>query len=251
MKTDNSSEKYQRKALVSGATSGIGRALVLTLLQEGYRVAAIGRRRERLEELKAIAPDKVIIYEIDLRQIDGLPERLSSLLAELGGLDLCVVNAGIGRRNPDLHTEPELETIAVNVTAFVAMATWAADVFLKQGSGHLVGLSSVAAFWGNSRSPAYNASKAFELRYLQGLNSNLREKGICVTDVRPGYVATEMTAQNTEMFWVATPERAAELIFRGIERKKRVVYVTRRWRFIAWAMRLLPYHVYRRLMPKR
>lgn len=237
--------------MVSGATSGIGRALVHTLLREGYKVAAIGRRRERLEELKAIAPDSVIIREIDLRQVDGLSEKLFSLVAELGGLDLCVVNAGIGRRNPELLSEPELETIAVNVAAFVAMATWAANLFLKQGNGHLVGMSSVAAFWGNSRSPAYNASKAFELRYLQGLNSNLREKGICVTDVRPGYVATEMTAQNNEMFWVATPERAAELIFRGIQRKKRVVYVTRRWRFVAWAMRLLPYHVYRRLMPKR
>jgi short-subunit dehydrogenase len=60
-----------------------------------------------------------------------------------------------------------------------------------------------------------------------------------------------MTAENTEMFWVSTPERAAELIFRGIQAKRRVVYVTRRWRFVAWAMRLLPYHVYRRLMPKR
>src|SRR5690606_17297545 len=136
---------------------------------------------------------------------------------------------------------PETDTVDLNVKAFVIIAVWAANLFKRQGSGHIVGTSSVAAFWGNGRTLAYNASKAFELRYLEGLHNNLAPRGVSVTDVRPGFVATEMTAGRSDMFWVSTPERAAEQIYRAIVKRKRVVYVTRRWRFIAWLMRLAPY----------
>ncbi len=238
------------RALVSGATSGIGRALVLRLAAAGYRIAAIGRRRERLDELKACFPDVIITRAVDLRDLKALPDVLDQLVSELGGLDLCVVNAGIGFRNPELEPEQELETVEVNVGAFVLMATWAANLFMRQGSGHIVGTSSVAAFWGNGRALAYNASKAFELRYLEGLHNNLTRRGISVTDVRPGFVATEMTAGRSDMFWVSTPEKAAEQIYRAIVKRKRVVYVTRRWRFVSWLMMLAPYQLYRRLTVK-
>ncbi len=234
-----------KRAIVTGASAGIGWSLCLRLADAGYLVGAMARRADRLAELAALRPGKIIAHACDMLHHDHLVDNLNALAAKLGGMDLMIANAGVGRRNPELLIEPELETIGVNVTAFVICLDWAAARFRAQGRGHLVGISSVAAFWGNGRNPAYNASKAFDLRYLQGLNSNLRPQGIIVTDIRPGFIATEMTAGRDDMFWVAKPEKAADQIYRAIKSRKRVAYITRRWRFMAWMMRLMPYHLYR------
>lgn len=234
-------------AIVTGASAGIGRALVLQLVQEGYTVGAIARREELLRRLQAVAPDKIHILACDLREYRTLPLKLDELTRSLGGLDLIFANAGVDRRNPALELEPELETVEVNVAAFVATVDWAANYFKRQGSGHIVGISSVAAFWGNARTLAYNASKAFELRYLAGLYANLKPNGVFVTDICPGFVASEMTAGRTDMFWVTSAEKAARQILVAVKRKKRIAYISRRWRYVGWIMRILPFRVYSRL----
>lgn len=236
-----------KKAIVTGATSGIGRALALKLASEDYVVGIVGRRTERLEELCRLAPGHFVIRPFDLRDYNRLIDMLDDLANELGGLDLIIANAGVDRRNPALILEPELETIEVNVAAFVCTVDWAAAYFKKQGSGHIVGVSSVAAFWANARTLAYNSSKAFEVKYLAGLYANLKSKGIHVTDICPGFVATEMTQGRTDMFWVASPEKVADQIYRSILKKKRIAYVSRRWRYLGWIMRILPFRLYSRL----
>ena len=235
-----------KRAIVTGTTSGIGRALALQLAREGYIVGAVGRRADRLEELKALAPEQIIPAPFDLRRYSELPDILANLVQQLGGLDLIVANAGVDYRNPTLNLQPELETVEVNVAAFVATVDWAANYFKQQGSGHIVGVTSVAAFWGNARTLAYNASKAFEAKYLAGLYANLKPKGVAVTDICPGFVATEMTAGRTDMFWVSSPEKAAAQIYQAILKKKRIAYVSRRWRYIGWIMRSLPFRFYSR-----
>jgi short-subunit dehydrogenase len=235
-----------KRAIVTGASSGIGWALALKLAHEGYRVGAMGRREERLQALKALAPDNVETMVADVSDVGDFAVRFEELVQRLGGLDLCVVNAGIGRRNPDLSLQPELDTVAVNVTGFVASINAAAQFFVKQGSGHIVGISSVAAFWGNKQVPAYNATKAFDLTYLKGIQANLIERGITVTDIRPGFVDTEMTRENLNMFWVATATKAADQIYEAIKKRKRVAYITKRWRYVSWLMRLIPQPLYRR-----
>ncbi len=236
-----------KKAIITGATSGIGRALALKLAREDYLVGIIGRRNERLEELRRLAPGQFVIRSFDLRDYGSVGHMLDDLVRELGGLDLMIANAGVDRRNPKLTLEPELETIEVNVAAFVACVDWAAAYFTQQGRGHIVGVSSVAAFWANARTLAYNASKAFEAKYLGGLYANLKPKGIHVTDICPGFVATEMTQGRTDMFWVATPEKVADQIYESILKKKRIAYVSRRWRYLGWVMRILPFRLYSRL----
>lgn len=236
-----------KKAIITGATSGIGRALALKLAREDYLVGIIGRRADRLEELRRLAPGHFIIRSFDLRDYLKLTKMLDELARELGGLDLFVANAGVDRRNPTLVLEPELETVEVNVAAFVAGLDWAASLFRQQGRGHIVGVTSVAAFWANARTLAYNASKAFEVKYLAGLHANLKAQGVYVTDICPGFVATEMTAGREDMFWVSSPEKAAEQIFQAIHRRKRIAYVSRRWRYLGWIMRILPFRLYSRL----
>lgn len=235
-----------KKAIVTGATAGIGRALALKLASEDYLVGIVGRRSERLEELCRLAPGHFIVCPFDLRNYEQVETMLNTLVTELGGLDLMIANAGVGRRNPTLELDAELETVEVNVSAFIVCVDWAAGYFMRQGRGHIVGISSVAGFWANAGALAYNASKAFEFRYLAGLYANLKPKNIHVTDIRPGFVATEMTQGRTDMFWVAAPEKVADQIYESILKKKRIAYVSRRWRYLGWLMRILPFRVYSR-----
>lgn len=239
-----------QKAIITGATSGIGHALTLKLASEGYLVGVTGRRVERLKELKAKSPDNIQIMEMDVTHVDEMLKKFDILVGELGGLDLCIANSGIGRQNPTIELEPELETIDVNVRGFVTTCHAAAKYFMRQGRGHLVGISSVAAHRGNAQAPAYNASKAFELIWLEGIHAELTRQGITVTDIRPGFVQTEMTEKNEQMFWVATPEGAAESIYRAIRKKKRYAYITPRWRYMSWLMRALPNPLWRRIMTR-
>jgi short-subunit dehydrogenase len=166
---------------------------------------------------------------------------LGELIAEMNDVELFVINAGTGFINRKLDWEPENETIAVNVSGFTAVANVALAHLQARGSGHLVGISSIAALRGNPQAPAYGASKAFMSNYLQGLRfrfATLRLP-VVVTDVQPGYVDTAM-AKGDRMFWVAPPEKAAEQIFAAIRKRKKHVYVTRRLRLIAWLIKVIP-----------
>jgi len=161
-------------------------------------------------------------------------------------LDLLVISAGVGFINPDLAWDPEQETLAVNVMGFAAVAGFGMRLFMRQGAGHLVGISSVAAYRGNGAAPAYNASKAFVSNYLEGLRQKAFKAGIPVhvTDVKPGFVKTAM-AKGEKLFWVAPLERAASQIYAAIHHQKPHVFITRRWFLIAWLLRFLPFRVYR------
>jgi short-subunit dehydrogenase len=181
-------------------------------------------------------------------QVDEARAALAQLIQELGGADLVIVSAGTGHLNPGLDWEPERDTIDVNVRGFAALATAALQHFIGQGSGHLVAISSIAAVRGAAAAPAYNASKAFVSNYMQGLQQKVCKLGlpITVTDIQPGLVDTAM-AQGEGLFWVQPPRKAAAQIMAAIEKKKKRAYVTRRWRLIAWILKILPDFVYNRL----
>jgi short-subunit dehydrogenase len=170
---------------------------------------------------------------------------LGELIREMGGVDVIVISAGIGFINPDLNWEQEEETIDVNVSGFAAMANVAFEHFHSRGSGQIVGISSIAAIRGSGDSPAYNASKAFVSNYLEGLRQKASKLKIpiVVTDIQPGLVDTAM-AKGDGLFWVAPPEIAAKQIFRAIRNKKKHAYITKRWRVIAWLLRVMPDRMY-------
>lgn len=119
--------------------------------------------------------------------------------------------------------------------------------FKAQGHGHLVNISSIASLRGGGIAPSYNASKAFQAIYFEGLriNADMARLPIHVTDIRPGFVDTDMT-KGQRMFWLASPEKAARQIFQAITRKKRVAFITARWSLIAWLMKVMPYGIYRK-----
>ncbi|MFM1963969.1 MAG: hypothetical protein RLZZ172_2814 [Bacteroidota bacterium] len=237
-----------KKALIIGATSGIGKALAELLLQEKFNIGIIGRREKLLDTLKSKSPDCVFVKRIDVQDLSAIEVSLKELVDQMGGLDLIIISAGIGEENKDLNFEIENDVIKTNVQGFTCVADWAMRYFKNQGYGHLVNISSIAGIRGNGIAPSYNATKAYQINYLEGLRINVKEFGskITVTDVRPGFVDTAM-AKGEGLFWVAPVEKAAKQIYRAIKQKKQVVYVSRRWRVIGTLLKIIPFSILKRI----
>jgi short-subunit dehydrogenase len=237
-----------KNAIIIGASSGIGRALAVTLSRDGYRVGVVARRTELLARLQAELTGPCVIKTADVSQPELAMPLVQELIDELGDVELFVISAGTGFENAPLAWEPERETIAVNVLGFASMVNVAVTHLESRKAGHLVGISSVAAVRGLRGAPAYSASKAFVSNYLQGVRYRFKKLKlpITVTDVQPGFVDTNM-AKGDAKFWVASAQTAAGQIAAAIRGRKRHVYVTRRWRLIAWLMQILPDSVYSRL----
>ena len=175
-------------------------------------------------------------------------EQFRLMANELGDIELVIISSGTGHENQELAWTPEEETIATNVMGFAAIANAAVELFVRQNSGTLVGISSIAVIRGNGGAPAYSASKAFVSNYLASLRHKFAKlrSPVVVLEVQPGFVDTAM-AKGEGLFWVATPEKAAQQIVSAINHRKTHVYVTRRWRLIAWILRLLPNWIYNRM----
>jgi short-subunit dehydrogenase len=237
-----------KKAIIIGASSGIGRELAITLTKNGYEVGLMARRIELLETLKNEITTKSYIGLVDLSKIPEAIEKVSNMIQVMQGVDLIVINSGTGFLNPELDWSKEQQTLDVNVYGFCAIVGDAYKFFAKQGHGHIVGISSIGALRGNSLAPAYNASKAFMSNYLEGLRKKaFQEKlPIIVTDIKPGFVDTDI-AKGEGKFWVATPQKAAEQIYLAIDKQKRHAYITHRWQLIGWILRLMPNWLYQRI----
>jgi short-subunit dehydrogenase len=237
-----------KKAIVIGASSGIGRELAKVLSGNGYAVGVMARRSLLLNGLRNEIKGQLLVQEIDAADTETAMGILASFIEKMGGIELVVISAGIGDINDDLKWPLEHETIRTNVTGFAALANVAIHHFINKGAGHLVCISSIAALRGGRESPAYNASKAFESNYLEGLRQKVRKLGlpITITDIQPGFVKTDM-AKGEGIFWAAPADKAAMQIYDAIKRKKAHAYITRRWRLVAWLIKLLPGFVYERL----
>ncbi|MCR4287039.1 MAG: SDR family NAD(P)-dependent oxidoreductase [Deltaproteobacteria bacterium] len=234
-----------KKAIIIGASSGIGRELAKVLSQNSYALGLTGRRTDLLESLRNDISATSFVKKIDISEQEDAMVHLENLISEMGGLDLIVISSGIGFLNTELGWKEEKETIDVNVTGFAAMTNIAFRYFLKQGSGHIVGISSIAALRGSGEAPAYNASKAFVSNYLEGLRQKVAKAGlaITVTDIQPGFVDTAM-AKGEGLFWIAPTQKAAYQIYKAIEGRKKHAYITKRWRFIAWLLKAIPDRLY-------
>jgi short-subunit dehydrogenase len=234
-----------RTAVIIGASSGIGEALAHQLDREGWRLGLLARRLDRLEALRQTLAPGTVVRRIDVTRGDAAAI-LDEVIETLGGVDLAIISAGTGH-NEALHWELDVETVAVNVLGFMAMAQVAMRHFLKRGRGHLVGISSVAALRGN-RAASYAASKAFQSVYLDGLRDLARHGGhpIVVTEVQPGFVDTAMMKPDRPLpavvrrLFVASPAKAARQILRAVQKRKKHAYITRRYAVVALLLKLLP-----------
>jgi short-subunit dehydrogenase len=225
----------EKKAIIIGATSGIGKALAFKLAREGYDLGLTGRRGDLLQELQntLTQPDVdaggvvVSIKEMDVAKTEEAKPLFKELVAEMGEVDLVVICAGVGLSSTRPSWQIDRKVIEVNVYGFVAMMTAAAEYFCKKGNGHIVGISSVASFLYHGSSSAYPASKAFVTNYMKGLRLKLKriQPKIYITDIRPGYVDTPMVEHIKFKPFLITADKAADLIYKAIKKKKRSAYV--------------------------
>jgi short-subunit dehydrogenase len=237
-----------RNAIIIGASSGIGLALAFDLSRRGYTLGLAARRLELLNEIAGKLSTGAVTCSLDVTEPDAAMEQLRTLILELGSVELFIISSGTGHENPRLEWESEKQTIETNALGFAAIANVAAKHLELRGSGTIVGISSIAAIRGNGDAPAYGASKAFVSHYLAALRHKFAKLGskVIVLDVQPGFVDTPM-AKGNGLFWVASPEKASAQILKAVDRHRTHVYVTRRWRLIAWLLRLLPNALYNRM----
>lgn len=229
-----------KTVLIIGATSGIGKELAKLLVLDNYRVIITGRRETLLKEIKLTAPEKYIIKVQDVTDLVSSEKLFDTLKKEFKTIDLIVYSSGVGEANYKLDWQKELPTLNTNVLAATKIYGLAYNYFRTQGFGHLVGISSIASIRGNRHSPAYFASKAFQANYLESLymKGQRSKANIYVTDIQPGFVDTAMALGAT--FWMAPLEKATKQIYTAIKKKKRKAYITKRWRLIAFVLKIVP-----------
>ena len=229
-----------KNALIFGASSGIGKELAKLLVADGYSVVITGRRVQLLQEIHKTNPDKYLVKVHDVTDLESTSLLFDELACELKQLDLIVYSSGVGFINDTLNWEQEHVIIQTNVVAAAKVYGLAFHFFEKQGYGHLVGISSVASLRGNKAAPAYFASKAFQANYLESLwmKGKSSKASITITDIRPGFIDTAMALGIT--FWKAPLVKSTKQIYRAIKRKKRRVYITKRWNLIGFVLKIVP-----------
>jgi short-subunit dehydrogenase len=218
-----------RSILITGASSGIGRALALEYARGGAKLALVARRGAELEALAAEIRGQgatSISMVVDVCDTEAIADAVRRADRELGGLDRVIANAGRGGRQHStrLDWQEVIGILDVNVRGAVATLVAAIPIFLAHQRGHLVGVSSLAGRRALPTSAAYSASKAALSTFLESLRIDLARAGLRVTDVQPGFVETAMTEGRTHPMPLRWPvDRAARHIARRLERAPAVV----------------------------
>ena len=236
------------KAIVVGASSGIGEAIAKQLAASGVTVAVLGRRAAELERVCA-GSDKLKPYAHDVEAFDEVPDLFAKIVADLGGLDLLVYAAGVMPKvaESEYNFDKDRQMMAVNVVGAMAWMNPAAARFEAARAGTILGLSSIAGERGRRGNPGYTTSKAALTAYLEALRNRCSRYGVNVVTAKPGFVATAMTQGMGKLLWLISAEEAARqslaLARRGTSANG---FVPARWSLVAWVVRSIPSWLFRR-----
>ena len=237
-----------KRAIIIGATSGIGREVAKQLLLQGWRLGIAGRRLPALEALQSSAPDLIEIAVLDVTQPDATP-KLNNLIRRVGGMDLFLLSSGIGYQNMELNPDIELDTARTNVEGFMRMADTAFHHFREHGGGQLAVISSIAGTKGLGVAPAYSATKRFQNTYIDALEqlAGMQKLNIRFTDIRPGFVSTDLLNDGKYYPLLMRPEKVAKRIVRALNHRQRVVVIDWRYAIIVFFWRMIPRRIWKQL----
>ena len=232
-----------KRAIVIGASSGIGREVAMLLMKQGWTVGVAARRVEKLQELHAAA-----IEQIDVTQEDATT-KLQALISSLGGMDLFFYASGIGKQNRELKEDIELATLQTNGLGFTRMIGEAYRYFAQQGCGHIAAITSIAGTKGLGPAPSYSATKAMQNVYLQALEQQANARGLKIrfTDIRPGFVDTALLNGDFHYPMMLRPERVAKEILYAINHRRHIRVIDWKYRLLTALWRRIPRWLWRRI----
>lgn len=241
----------KKKAIIMGATSGIGRAIVEQLTAQGWEVGIAGRRQEVLQEMQRTNLHIIATQQIDVTK-DDAAQKLNTLIGKMQGINLYFHSSGIGYQNPELDVIKELNTVQTNAMGFTRMVLTAFDYFAQQPEkeGQIAVISSIAGTKGLGAAPAYSATKRYINHYMECLSQlvHLRKlKHLTLTDIRPGFVRTPLLTDGGNYPLQMDVNETARLILKGVLRKKSIVTVDWRYRILVALWRLIPRWLWVRL----
>jgi len=234
---------------ITGATSGIGEALARHYAGRGATLGLFARRHAELDRMAAaLAPATVATYAGDVRDAAALAHAGDNFIARFGVPDVVIGNAGISRgvlTGEAMDMPVFKDVFDTNVQGLVQTFQPFVAAMLEARRGALVGVASVAGFRGLPGSGAYSASKAAAITYLESLRVEMRGSGVAVVTICPGFIATPMTARNPyRMPFLLAPDKAARLIARAIERKRRFYVLPWQMAWVGRALRIMPRPLY-------
>ena len=232
-----------KRAIVIGASSGIGQEVAMLLMKEGWTVGVAARREDKLKALGAAA-----FEPIDVTKEDAT-ERLQSLISRLGGMDLFFYASGIGKQNRELEEDIELATMQTNGLGFTRMIGEAYRYFAKQGHGHIAAITSIAGTKGLGPSPSYSATKAMQNVYLQALEQQANARGLNIhfTDIRPGFVDTPLLTGDFHYPMMLKPEKVAKEIITAINHRQHIRVIDWKYRLLTAFWRRIPRCLWRHI----
>ena len=246
----------RRRGIVIGASDGIGAALARRLAHEGYTLALLARRGDKLESLcseinQMSGEPRAQAYIHDVADYEKASPLLRRIVADLGGLDLVVFVAGVNYPPGGIdkyNFENDRRMIEVNLIGAMAWLTPVSQMFQSAKAGQIVGIGSVAGDRGRVGNPGYNTSKAGLATYLEALRNRLTRHGVNVLTVKPGFVQTQMlkAAQGPTPFTIPV-EKAVDDIWQAMKNRKQVIYTAPIWRWIMLAIQHTPSFIFRRL----
>jgi short-subunit dehydrogenase len=236
-----------KRAVVLGASSGIGMEVAKLLLADGWKIGVASRRTDLLMTLKKEAPDRVEVETIDVNS-DEAEDLLLSLIAVIGGMDLFFYAPGIGYQNPTLEKELEERTVQTNAMGFTRMVGFAYRYMATHGGGHIAAITSIAGTKGLGPAPAYSATKALQANYLEALEQQARQRHlpIHILDIRPGFVDTALLSGTFKYPMMMRPEDVACDILCSIHRCRHVRVIDLRYRILTFFWRHVPRFFWRR-----
>ena len=231
------------KAIIVGASSGIGLEVARLFIQRGWTVGVAARRLDLLQTIGAAD-----VEQIDVTSADA-PEKLMQLVDRLGGMDLFFYASGIGKQNRELTPYIELATVETNGLGFTRMIGCAYRYFAQQGRGHIAAITSIAGTKGLGPAPAYSATKAMQNVYLQALEqqANARKLDIRFTDIRPGFVDTALLSGTFHYPMMLKPQAVAREIVSAIEHHKHIRVIDWKYRILTAVWRRIPRCIWRRI----
>lgn len=238
--------------LLLGASSGIGLALAEKLANMGHEVVLVARREEPMRQLQSQFPEQVNYVTLDLTS-EHLEAKLKSIGEQYFKINRIVYLAGWGDLNPGLQLDIELKTQELNTRTFTQVAVWGTHFLQSKSEPVFANVSSIGGMRGSRMAPAYNASKAYQINYWEGLKQRARKNKMTLRycDIRPGFVDTAM-AKGEGQFWVASTSKAAGQLAAQLTKSqaaevKETLYLTKRWKIIAIILKILPTWIYKNL----